>query len=257
MGTAESLRNATIQTEHVLCNQCGIDDAQVIATGTDREYYTSTEQFSIVRCRHCGLIYLNPRPVLDELSRIYPSAYHSYILDEAVESKGSFVTRMRQSAGAKRFRPVMRHLSKFDTIDLLDVGCGNGWMMQIFKSFNPDAFARLVWRSVNQSVTRPGASVTRFTADRFQDVALDRQFDVINLTHVIEHVSDPRLVTRKARDALKPGGILVLETPNIGSVEWPHFSTGEWGAYHIPRHWYFYNQDTVKALGDSGRIHPS
>jgi 2-polyprenyl-3-methyl-5-hydroxy-6-metoxy-1,4-benzoquinol methylase len=239
----------TVRTESVACNQCGSRDADIVGRGTDREYYSSADVFAVARCRNCGLIYLNPRPASDELPRIYPPSYHSYIMDEAVGSKGSFITRMRQKAGARRFAPVMRHVTALPQIDLLDVGCGNGWLLHVIRSLDPDrirTFGVEISEPVCETARKLGHTVY---CGRFEDVDLDRSFDIINLTHVIEHVSDPRLVARKAQQALKPGGLLVLETPNIGSVEWPWFKAGNWGAYHIPRHWYFYDRDTIRNLG--------
>jgi 2-polyprenyl-3-methyl-5-hydroxy-6-metoxy-1,4-benzoquinol methylase len=241
----------SVATEALACNQCGSWDSTVVARGTDREYFTSDDVYSIVQCDKCSLIYLNPRPVTAELSRIYPPGYHSYILDDAVGSKGSFITRMRQKSGANRFRPVMKHLTEHKKIELLDVGCGNGWMMQVFKSLDP---ARVETTGIE--ISEPVCEAARklghtVYCGRFEDVNLDKTYDVVNLTHVIEHVSDPRLVVRKAYEALKPGGLLVLETPNIGSVEWPRFKESNWGAYHIPRHWYLYNRDTINKLGES------
>ena len=238
-----------IRTERVSCNQCGSQDADVVGKGADREYYSSSDIYEIVRCRHCGLVYLNPRPVSEELPRIYPPSYHSYILDEVAGSKGSFVTRMRQKAGARRFAPIMRHAKSFQKIDLLDVGCGNGWLLRVIKSLDPErieTFGVEISEPVCRAARELGHTVY---CGRFEDVNLNRPFDVINLTHVIEHVSDPRLVVRKAYEALKPGGLLVLETPNVGSVEWPWFKDGNWGAYHIPRHWILYDRDTIRNLG--------
>jgi 2-polyprenyl-3-methyl-5-hydroxy-6-metoxy-1,4-benzoquinol methylase len=237
-----------VRTESVACNQCGSREADVVGRGSDREYYCSSDVFDIVCCRNCSLVYLNPRPTSDELPRIYPPSYHSYILDDAVDSKGSFITRMRQKAGARRFAPIMRHVRSLPKIDLLDVGCGNGWLLQVIKSLDPDrieTFGVEISEPVCQTARKLGHSVY---CGRFEDVNLDRRFDVINLTHVIEHVSDPRLVVRKAYEATKPGGLLVLETPNIGSIEWPWFKESNWGAYHVPRHWFFFNRDTIQSL---------
>lgn len=245
---------SAVATEALACNQCGSLDAEVIAKGTDREYFTSDDVFTMVRCRNCSLTYLNPRPITAELPRIYPPGYHSYILDEAVGSKGSFITRMRQKSGANRFRPVMKHLTEHKKIELLDVGCGNGWMMRVFKSLDP-ARIETTGIEISEAVCENARQLGhKVYCGRFEDVNLEQTYDVVNLTHVIEHVSDPRLVVRKAYEALNPGGLLVLETPNIGSVEWPWFKASNWGAYHIPRHWYLWNRDTIRTLGESEHL---
>lgn len=240
-----------VGTEVINCNQCGSPNSSVVARGTDREYFTTLDEFTIVKCTGCGLVYLNPRPVAAELGTIYPPNYHSYILDSAAGSKDSFITRMRQKAGANRFKPVMKHLMSFDHIDLLDIGCGNGWMMQQFKTLDPQRISTYgveISETACQEARKLGHTAY---CGRFEDVEIGRTFDLVNLTHVIEHVSDPRLVVRKAYALLKPGGILAMETPNIGSYEWPWFRDGNWGAYHIPRHWYLYDRDTIRALGQS------
>ena len=123
--------------------------------------------------------------------------------------------------------------------------------MELFKSLDPQriiTFGVEISEPVCEAARRAGHSVF---FGRFEDVELDRAFDIINLTHVIEHVSDPRAVVRKAFDALRPGGLLVVETPNIGSYEWPWFKSGNWGAYHIPRHWYFFDRRTLCTLCES------
>jgi len=239
----------TILTEAVACNQCGSPNSDVIAHGTDREYYSSTDAYTIVQCRECGLVYLSPRPTSAELPHIYPRAYHSYILDDAAGSKDSFITKMRKRAGARRFRPIMQHIKGTEKVDLLDVGCGNGWLLQVIKSLDPERIS-----TFGVEISEPVCEVARkqghtIYCGRFEDVKLDRAFDVVNLTHVIEHVSDPRLAVRKAYEALNQGGLLLLETPNIGAIEWEWFKDGNWGAYHIPRHWFFFDRETIGSLG--------
>jgi hypothetical protein len=68
-----------VVTESIACNQCGSKASHVIASGTDREYFTASDTFTVVQCDQCSLIYLNPRPATSELPRIYPPSFHSYI----------------------------------------------------------------------------------------------------------------------------------------------------------------------------------
>jgi SAM-dependent methyltransferase len=68
---------------------------------------------------------------------------------------------------------------------------------------------------------------------------------------VIEHVSDPRKVTQKSYEILKPGGILVYETPNADTIDQRWFKNSNWGAYHFPRHWYFFTSQSLRRLGEA------
>lgn len=241
----------TIRQEEVACDHCGAKNATVIAVGTDREYFTSSDEYTAVCCDECGLLYLNPRPVAEELGRIYPENYHSYILDETAGSKGTFITRMRQLAASKRFLPVLKHLEGVRSVDLLDVGCGNGWGLELFKSAAPGRINTFGVEISQDACDIAALNGHKTYCGRFEDVELDRNFDVVNLTHVIEHVSSPRKVIRKAYEALRSGGILVLETPNAASSDAKMFKDGAWGAYHFPRHWYFFTPESLRRLGES------
>ena len=61
-----------------LCTLCGVEDADPVAVGADFEYRTCPDEFLAVRCRRCGLVYLNPRPADAEARRIYPDDYHAF-----------------------------------------------------------------------------------------------------------------------------------------------------------------------------------
>ena len=61
------------------------------------------------------------------------------------------------------------------------------------------------------------------------------QFDAITLFHVIEHVPDPRTTLRKVATLLRPGGALLIVTPNVASIE--HRLFGQyWYALQPPEH---------------------
>lgn len=242
---------ASVRQEEIVCDQCGSPAYTAIARGTDREYYTSEDEYQTVRCDSCGLMYLNPRPVAEELGRIYPEVYHSYILDEASGSKGSFITRMRQKAAINRFRPVLKHVRGGGSVDLLDVGCGNGWGLELFRAAAPGRIKTFGVEIAQEACDIAESHGHKTYCGRFEDVELDQQFDLVNLTHVIEHVSSPRSVVRKAYEALRPGGILVLETPNAAAADARWFEKSAWGSYHYPRHWYFFTPESLEAMGES------
>src|SRR4029453_16349947 len=70
-------------------------------------------------------------------------------------------------------------------------------------------------------------------------------------SQVIEHVADPRAFVRRIHEVLRPGGIFVLETPNTDTMDWKWFRSGAWGAYHIPRHWTFFDPTSLRRLVES------
>src|SRR5262249_46504273 len=76
-------------------------------------------------------------------------------------------------------------------------------------------------------------------------------FDVAASFRVIEHVDSPRRFVHATAERLKPGGLLVLETPDIGSLTYP-LMKNRWRQF-IPEHYYFFTGVTMrKLLEESG-----
>ncbi|WP_157651291.1 class I SAM-dependent methyltransferase [Dechloromonas denitrificans] len=116
---------------------------------------------------------------------------------------------------------------------LLDVGCGNGEFME---------FARQAGWLV-QGVDIDVAAVTIAKAKGLDVIAGGIEqfagqtacFDRITLSHVVEHVFDPMGLLRDCFRLLKPGGVLWVDTPNMGSAGLRVF--GEyWRGLEPPRH---------------------
>jgi 2-polyprenyl-3-methyl-5-hydroxy-6-metoxy-1,4-benzoquinol methylase len=70
------------------------------------------------------------------------------------------------------------------------------------------------------------------------------QFDVVSMNHVIEHVPDPIALLQECKRVLKPGGRLVVATPNIQSYGHQVFKQF-W--YHLdpPRHLHLFTSQTL------------
>jgi 2-polyprenyl-3-methyl-5-hydroxy-6-metoxy-1,4-benzoquinol methylase len=71
-------------------------------------------------------------------------------------------------------------------------------------------------------------------------------FDVIASFHVIEHVDSPQSFIKAASQRLNPGGLLVIETPNIDSLPFRLLKT-KWRQF-IPEHYYFFTPKTMTKL---------
>lgn len=240
----------TVTTVEGPCPLCGTEASHLVMRGRDREYDTTPDEFSVVRCASCGLRRLNPRPALSELQRIYPPHYHAYRMRPESDRSPTrpLVTQLRHRFYSRRLRRSLRYLDDRAMIDLLDVGCGDGWMLDLYRRHGHGrirTFGVDVHPAACAMARRAGHTVW---CGRFEDLDLPPRFDLVNVSHVIEHVADPVGFMHKIRDLLRPSGVVVVETPNIATVEARLFPTS-WGAYHIPRHWTFFDPQTLRVLG--------
>jgi SAM-dependent methyltransferase len=229
-------------------------------TGREHEYDNTTdEEFPVVRCGQCGLVRLNPRPDVSELSTIYPPNYYAYSLVEEAADTGrrGLVSRLTEWPKVRMYqRRLARILADAEasgTIRLLDVGCADGRLLDWYAASSHGSRLETHGIDINEAaVAEARRRGHRAVVGRFEtDDELERgSFHVILASHVIEHVDDPRAFAQRAYDLLAPGGVFVAATPNVDSADVRLFRSN-WGGCHFPRHWTFYDPCTIEALARS------
>lgn len=227
----------------VQCCICESEDAEPLAVGEDFEYQTSPDTFLAMRCRGCGLVYLNPRPSLNDLSRIYPPDYHAF---EFSPEHYGFVYKVRRRLEARRVISWCNDLK--DDARILDVGCGDGFHLSLLRDFGKPGW-RLEGIDLDDravaAATRAGLVVHKGSVEQLD---LPHAYDLALLIQTVEHVGDPPGVLRAVRALLRPGGRLVIVTDNTHSLDFKLFKGRHWGGYHFPRHWNLFNPHTLRAL---------
>jgi SAM-dependent methyltransferase len=248
---------SNIAKVQVTCHVCNSSDQKLIARGREHEYTTTTDDvFSVVKCRKCGLLFLNPRPAESELATIYPDEYPAFV-EEKAPTHQSALSKLTQTFIDKlgyptRVRTALKYIPEAKgPLKILDVGCGAGRVLTLFKEFHqgPIETVGLDFDEKATALTRDkGHSVI---TGIFETVDIPpASFDCVYSSHTIEHVANPGAFLRKVKSVLKPGGLFFCETPNIGSIEAQLLSRlGIWGGFHFPRHWSFFTPKTLGRLG--------
>ena len=250
MTTTEFSNLATISLEPVACCICGRVDAQQVGVGEDFEYHTTAQSFLAVRCPDCGVVYLDPRPSLDDLPVIYPDSYHAFAFE--AEQFG-IVHTVRSRLEARRLLRAGRGLPANATV--VDVGCGDGFHLDLLHRFGPsgwqlqgvDTDARAVAAARRRGFTVHEHSVS--------DAPIEPgSVDMVLCIQTIEHVGDPVAVLAAIRTMLKPGGRLYLITDNTGSPDFALSKGRHWGGYHFPRHWNLFDKKSMRALAGAAGL---
>jgi len=218
--------------------------------GTDFLFESTSKTFTLYSCEACRCLFLHPMPDSREIERFYPADYW---------------WNARRSGGLKKLESVYRKLALRDHIafitkaagdrgvDVLDVGCGSGTLLGLLKHRG--------FRVTGLDFSAEAAAIAK--AENGVDVAVGtleeahfpaESFDVVTLFHVMEHVTNPRLVLAQVSRVLKPNGVAILQVPNIESWQFKIFGA-RWYGLDIPRHVIDYSRNSMlKLLAASGFV---
>ncbi len=226
--------------QYVACNLCG-------ANATTRVAHI--DSFDIVRCKQCGLVYVNPRFSPDTLQQIYTEdyychdginngceffGYNDYLADEA-NIKITF---------SKRLNTIERYAVKGK---LLDVGCAAGFFLDLARA-----------RGWDVTGTEVSAFSARYAREQLGlDVRLgalselgfrSTEFSAVTMWDVIEHLPDPLAELREVNRILQPDGLFSIITPDVGSLM-ARVLGSRWEEFRrVREHVYFFSRRTITAL---------
>lgn len=186
------------------CPLCGSGDLHHF----DRDHRGHT----IDRCQACGIRFMNPQ---------YADRWLEHFYSTYVPAAGHDHDR------SWRARPEIRRAAKRAGLELLAAhgccghilmgGCGDGVELQVAHELGWVAEGQDVAPATTARVAeRCGAVVHSMP---LAELPLpDASFDAVFLDQVIEHPKDPAGMLRAAHRLLRPGGLLYLGQPNIGSL---------------------------------------
>jgi SAM-dependent methyltransferase len=190
--------------------------------------------FYLDYCASCGIGF--SAPFLDEegLSCYYPDNYEAYV------PKQSLIALLQRWKYASDLRVISKHATGKS---MFEIGCGRAeFLMQAKK------------HGYETSGLEPSAAGRTYAAQKFHlsiapDSAVDfrftRQFDVIVMRHVLEHLVDFRAcLDNIVQNGLSPDGILFLKLPRMDSWEAKYFGK-YWSGYDMPRHRVHFTMDGI------------
>ncbi len=257
------------------CPVCGSHVRSLLyARLTDRVFAVAPGSWTLYRCTDCASAYLDPRPTPASIGRAYERYYTHLAEDDAAAKPASALVRglhalqndyintryglARQPAafGGRWLVPFVPSLRAKADVQcrhlpppplgggrILDVGFGNGRFLKIASDmgwtaegidFDPKAVEVARAQGLNVSCASAAELATR-----------NARYDIITLSHVIEHVHDPISLLRVLNRLLKPNGHLWLDTPNLSSCGSKRFGAN-WRDLDPPRHLTLFNAISLR-----------
>jgi len=156
-------------------------------------------------CLNCGVVFQSPRMTASELEAFYSGEYFGG------EGPGENQSAVRAARAASTVDFIRRRGLR-TVKSALDIGAAGGLLLQaLHRAFNcdvtgvePDTAHRQ--HAISQGL-RTVASLQELNGERF---------DLVVMSHVLEHISDPvAYLARLRSEILAPGGALVVEVPNL------------------------------------------
>ena len=246
------------------CPLCGGGERALAVIGYDRQWPRRGD-FVYHRCGACGLLAQSPLPEEEAIAGFYPDAYPARLeerepnLDKVVNRwaiAGFYGVGSGARPGWRRavFRALSGRILR-DALEphgdnrLLDVGCGGGALLALHR--------RLGWTVAGvephpRAAARCRARGLPVHAGSLADAPDWGPFDVVLLSHVLEHVRDPLALLQQAAARLAVGGRIVVVTPNARALGLAWFGSA-WFALEAPRHLMLFDSHTIRKLAaDAG-----
>jgi 2-polyprenyl-3-methyl-5-hydroxy-6-metoxy-1,4-benzoquinol methylase len=199
--------------------------------------------FAIVRCRRCGLAYVNPRPPKQAVLQRYSAEYFE---NEYLPAQGVVNGRVDPDFFDMRYAQILALIESHvqGKGRLLEIGCGAGLFLA--------AAGRAGWRVSGIEVSSAavafcrdtlGVDVVECAAEQIS--ATVPPVDVVVMFDVIEHLFDPMAVLGVVRSILRPGGMLVITTPNFSALS--RLVLGpQWAILSPLEHLFYFSETTLR-----------
>lgn len=238
--------------ENIKCNFCHSDDASLVYELRDRMLRIDDKrEFYLRQCRKCGLAYLSPQPQWEELEYFYGDKY--YTNTSPSEIRRNFIYRFVRKIKRAVFGAPNPKFFNFGMENgvFLDIGCGSGAYESYVIKNNPGwKFYGIEPDKGSYQIANKVKDFNVFNGDLKSAQYSDNFFNVILMSHSLEHVSSPVEIVKECFRILKPGGHLIIGVPNFNSFARRLFGK-YWFHLDAPRHLFHFTPDVLEKIVES------
>ena len=260
------------------CPVCG-SDGEVFELGQTDVFFHATGEWDSKKCLNpaCRTVWLDPMPLEEDIYK----AYRDYLISQQVTTDSreqrtpGYYRAMQKGYWARNYGyggPVnlkermaglvvhlhpgwkealdinVFYLKNLNGGRLLEIGCGAGRQLALMRELGWQAEGVDADPVVVQKARDKGLKVSQGYI--YDQEFPDATFDAVIINHVIEHIFELHRFLAEVNRVLKPGGHLVMVTPNLeslGSRMYKHFIIS---IMDTPRHLYVFTGGSLRLLGE-------
>lgn len=200
--------------------------------------------FNIVKCTHCGFVYVNPRVEDKQLFTIYQ---HSYFKNKDYGYDGYEQEKRLRIKNFERWLNVAAdYTPETSTLYSLDIGCAAGYCMEVMKKRCWVAKGLELDDEMCEHLESNGFDYSRQSIEEFET---GQKYSVITLFDVIEHIPNIDKAFGKLKSLLAADGIVIMVTPNHNSLQRKILGK-RWFQYKPIEHVQYFDRNSLKAFAD-------
>jgi 2-polyprenyl-3-methyl-5-hydroxy-6-metoxy-1,4-benzoquinol methylase len=185
------------------CPICRKNNIKIKKFDGIKDPYDSVEgKFFFNKCLNCENLYIGNPLSKDKIEKAYSKNYGAY-------KKMSF-DKIRNHLIEKKVKRLLKNFPR-KKVKVLEIGAGEGIYAKYFKKYGHESIATDI---DEESMKRLSDVGIKTKVGDFQSIKFKDKFDIIIMSHVIEHFYNPKKIVKKLKGLLTENGIVYLKTPN-------------------------------------------
>ena len=222
----------------IICPNC--NSSLVEEYVSTKDFFLTQESFTIYTCLSCKVLFTYPFPEPEVLYAKYYKSENYLSHNKKSSDLFSLAYRLVQKINIRMKRGVVERFNSTRENKILEVGAGTGDFLASCKGkrwkcfgVEPSDKARAVAQEFNK--------LTLFSS--LNDIQ-EKDFSVITLWHVLEHIPNLNETIIKLKNILSENGCIIIAVPNHNSFDAKHYKQ-YWAGYDVPRHLYHFNRESL------------
>jgi len=200
--------------------------------------YDTENGYQLVKCVDCGLLYVSPRPVAEEITTASKTGQHRG--DTVINVTGNF-----NNEAVGRYLKILKDFfpnKEGKAMSWLDVGCGHGeFLIALQMYFN----GNIICRGCEPNLQKIASAQSHGLNVEFFDLSTHNiKYDYISMLNVFSHLPDPVEMLSLLKNLLKPGGLLLIETGHSAHLAAKYHHK----PYYLPDHLSFANRQIIEDI---------